>query len=340
MTIVGIIANPASGKDIRRVVGHALVVGNREKSNIVRRILIGLHAAGINDVRIMPDKFGIGILAINELQNRWSEVVKGVQVLDMDFTGTGIDSILAARALKNAGAACIITLGGDGTVRLVAKESGNIPVLPVSTGTNNVLPMFIEGTIAGLAAGYLAMQGGVRQESLCYQHKRMEIRVNGKTVDSALIDVAAVDSSFAGSKAVWESDAFKQIFVTRASPSSIGVSSIIGMVKPVSVHDPFGAMAVICSEDHCQRVTAPVGPGLITSLYLQSIEKMEPDKMYPVLDQRPLMLALDGEREIYLGAEDKAEIVLRTDGPWIVDVDRVMQEAVQNQYFISEERKL
>jgi predicted polyphosphate/ATP-dependent NAD kinase len=340
MTIVGIIANPASGKDIRRVVGHALVIGNREKSNIVRRILIGLHAAGINDVRIMPDKFGIGILAINELQNRWSEVVKGVQVLDMDFTGVGIDSTMATRALKNAGATCIITLGGDGTVRLVAKESGDIPVLPLSTGTNNVLPMFIEGTVAGLAAGYLALQDKAQRESLCFQHKRLDVGVNGNAADIALIDVAAVEASFAGSKAVWESSTFKQIFVTRASPSSIGVSSIIGMAKPVSVYDPFGAMAVICSEDHCQRVTAPVGPGLITSLYLQSIEKMEPDKAYPVLDQRPLMLALDGEREIYLGAEDKAEIVLRTDGPWIVDVDRVMQDAVQNQYFISEERKL
>ena len=321
------------------MVGHALVVGNREKSNIVRRILIGLHAVGINDVQIMPDKFGIGILAINELQNRWPEVVEGVQVIEMDFTGTGIDSILATRFLKNSGASCIITLGGDGTARLVAKECEDIPVLPVSTGTNNVLPMFIEGTIAGLAAGYLAQQDKVTRENLCFRHKRMDILVNGKFADIALIDVAAVESSFAGSKAVWESNAFKQIFVTRASPSSIGLSSIVGMIEPISIHDPFGAMAIICSEEPCQQVTAPLGPGLITNLHLQSIDKMEPGLACPVLDQRPLMLALDGERELYLGLEDKAEVVLRNNGPWIVDIDRVMQEAVQKHYFGSAAKK-
>jgi len=322
------------------VVGHALVVGNREKSNIVRRILIGLHAAGVDEVRIMPDKFGIGILAIEDLQNRWPEVVERVQIMEMDFTGTGIDSIIASRLLKNVKAACIITLGGDGTARLVAKECGDVPLLPVSTGTNNVLPMFIEGTVAGLAAGYLAKLDRAGRERLCFRHKRMDIRVNGKIADTALIDVAAVEASFAGSKAVWESSVFKQLFITRASPSSIGMSSILGMVTPVSITDPHGATAIFGTEETYQQVTAPVGPGLITQLDLQTIHKMEPDTPYPVINQRPLMLALDGEREIYLGPEDLAEVILRTGGPWIVDIDRVMHDAVQKQYFVRTAKNL
>ena len=36
------------------------------------------------------------------------------------------------------------------------KGAGEIPLLPISTGTNNVIPEFIEGTIAGLAAGYFS----------------------------------------------------------------------------------------------------------------------------------------------------------------------------------------
>jgi len=335
MAIVGIIANPASGKDIRRVVGHALVVSNREKSSIVRRILVGLHAVGIDDVRIMPDKFGIGDLAINELQNRWTEVVKGVQILDMDFTGTGIDSILAARELRGIGANCIITLGGDGTTRLVAKESGDIPLLPVSTGTNNVLPMFIEGTVAGLAAGYIAHQEDPHLDGLSYRHKRIDIMVNHKLVDSALVDVAAVDGSFSGSKAVWETDAFHQIFVTRASPASIGISSFVGLINPISPRDPFGAVAILCAGSGCKYVTAPVGPGLMATLPLQEIIRLEPDIPFPVMDDRPLMLTLDGEREVYVGPDDVAEIILRTDGPWIVDVERVMQLAAEKQFFIN-----
>ena len=44
MATVGIIANPASGKDIRRLVAHASVFDNNEKINIVRRVLLGLDA--------------------------------------------------------------------------------------------------------------------------------------------------------------------------------------------------------------------------------------------------------------------------------------------------------
>ncbi|HEY8875633.1 MAG TPA: hypothetical protein VIM32_03140 [Desulfosporosinus sp.] len=42
--IAGIIANPASGKDIRRLVAHATVFDNQEKVNLIRRILLGLQA--------------------------------------------------------------------------------------------------------------------------------------------------------------------------------------------------------------------------------------------------------------------------------------------------------
>jgi len=61
---VGIIANPASGKDIRRLVSHATVVNNHEKASIVRRVLVALHASGVEQVDIMPDPFGIGARAL------------------------------------------------------------------------------------------------------------------------------------------------------------------------------------------------------------------------------------------------------------------------------------
>ena len=44
---VGIIANPASGRDIRRLVAHGAVFNNDEKVNIVRRVLLGLEAVGV-----------------------------------------------------------------------------------------------------------------------------------------------------------------------------------------------------------------------------------------------------------------------------------------------------
>ena len=54
------------------------------------------------------------------------------------------------------GVGCLITLGGDGTNRVVAKACGDIPLVPISCGTNNVFPYMVEGTVAGLAAGLVA----------------------------------------------------------------------------------------------------------------------------------------------------------------------------------------
>ena len=69
-----------------------------------------------------------------------------VRMLDLPVTGQAADSAEAARRFCTAGARCIIVLGGDGTVRAVSKGAGDVPLLPISTGTNNVLPSFVEGT--------------------------------------------------------------------------------------------------------------------------------------------------------------------------------------------------
>src|SRR5918998_1265194 len=58
-TLVGIIANPASGKDIRRLVAHGSAFDNNEKINIVRRMPLGLDAAGVREVAYLPDAYGI-----------------------------------------------------------------------------------------------------------------------------------------------------------------------------------------------------------------------------------------------------------------------------------------
>ena len=47
MALVGIIANPAASKDIRRLVAQGRVVPDWEKVNIVRRALLGLQSVGV-----------------------------------------------------------------------------------------------------------------------------------------------------------------------------------------------------------------------------------------------------------------------------------------------------
>jgi predicted polyphosphate/ATP-dependent NAD kinase len=334
MSIVGIIANPSSGKDIRRIVAQAFLIGNREKSNIIRRALIGIAETGVKRVLIMPGKFGIGQLAIDDLKRSFPEVVARAQILDMDFVDSDVDSIRAANLLRDIGAGCIITIGGDGTTRVVSKGCGEVPLLPISTGTNNVLPQFVEGTIAGLAAGIIAQQGKALRETLCYRCKRLEILVNGEVVDYALIDVAAISTSFTGSKAVWEAEKIRQVAVTRAAPNTIGLSTLVGMVRPISPNDPYGAVVSLSFDGRKRIISAPIGPGLIAHLRLGEIVLLEPNQTVPVASERPLILALDGERELSLKSDDEAELRLTMNGPWIVNVERVLDWAVRKERFL------
>ena len=244
MSFVGIIANPASGKDIRRLVSHATVVNNNEKVSIVRRLLLALYASGVRRVEIMPDHFGIGVRALKGLRDR-PEVVDAASLIDMPIEHTSADSLRAAQYLRDAGAGCIIVLGGDGTCRIVAKGAGQVPLLPLSTGTNNVVPYFIEGTIAGSAAAYVALHPDADRKALCWRHKRLLVRVNGEMVDQALVEVALVSTGFVGARAVWEIGSLRQVFVSRAQPINIGLSAIIGVVHPVDPAYPGGASVTI-----------------------------------------------------------------------------------------------
>ncbi len=46
-SLVGIVANPASGKDIRRLVAQGAVFDNNQKTNILERILLAMDAMGV-----------------------------------------------------------------------------------------------------------------------------------------------------------------------------------------------------------------------------------------------------------------------------------------------------
>jgi predicted polyphosphate/ATP-dependent NAD kinase len=59
MTTVGIVANPASGRDIRRLVAGASVFDNAEKGNMVFRLMVGLAAVGVERVLMMPAASGL-----------------------------------------------------------------------------------------------------------------------------------------------------------------------------------------------------------------------------------------------------------------------------------------
>src|SRR5579864_4908897 len=223
--LVGIIANPASGRDIRRLVAHGTVFDNNEKTAIVRRVLLGLEAVGIQRVAYMPEHdFGIVPRALSELHGHPLQLE--AVPLEMPVLGSSTDSTRAAQLLAEPGAGCIITLGGDGTNRAVASGCGIVPLVPISTGTNNVFPTFLEGTIAGMAAGLVA--SGLRDERTIQLAPRLEVRINGVAIESALVDVVVSSLPFVGARALWDMSVVREVVLSRVAPATIGLSALGG----------------------------------------------------------------------------------------------------------------
>lgn len=120
MSSIGIIANPASGKDIRRLVSYATTIDNQEKVNIVKRIVLAAQAMGVDTVWFMPDTFQIGWAVIEDL-SRDEKLTADCRLLDIPLTATSQDTTAAAAEMERLGVGCVVVLGGDGTSRAVAK---------------------------------------------------------------------------------------------------------------------------------------------------------------------------------------------------------------------------
>ncbi len=322
---VGIIANPASGKDIRRLVGHAASVDNQGKVTIIRRVLVGLRALGVERAVIMPDTYHLGERAVDGLSYADQDTPE-LDLLDVPTTGEPEDSERAARLMAERGVRVVIVLGGDGTVRMVARGAGDIPLLPISTGTNNIIPTYVEGTVAGMAAAAVALHG-IEVTRVAIRHKWLELLVNDASVDGALVDVAALTGHFLGARAVWNAGDLRQVAATRADPATIGISAIAGMLHPVAAEAPVG-VALHLAPQAQRRVLVPIGPGLLAEVGIASASTLSLGDTLAVDPERPIILAMDGERAVVLHEGEDAVLRLRDDGPWLIDPQRVMQEVV------------
>lgn len=324
MACVGIIANPASGKDIRRLVAHGSTFNNQEKVNIVRRILLGLDALEVETVVTMPDAFGI----CRKAQERTS-LTTSVQELDMPVESTPADTTRAGARMQELGADCIICLGGDGTSRALAKAGVTRPILPLSTGTNNVFPYMIEGTLAGLAAGIVAREPGFSREAIV-QRPQLDIAVNGETVDLALVDAVVCSDRVIGSRAVWDVTKVRLVVVTRCLPAQIGFMALAGNLP--SVGDNEGRGMVITVHPDAPAVLAPIAPGLIVPVGVRESAPLAVWEEVEVPSSAGTM-ALDGERERKIRPSDRVVIRLNPHGPRVIDPHRTLAEAARQGMF-------
>jgi predicted polyphosphate/ATP-dependent NAD kinase len=327
MATVGIIANPAAGKDIRRLVAQGRFIPNQEKVNVVKRVLAGLGSLGVKRVLMMRDSYGIGVAAGEGLHQGIE-----LQILEMPVFNEERDSTRAADLMARDGVGCIVTLGGDGTNRVVAKASGNIPLIPISTGTNNVFSQPVEGTVAGLAAAVVA-RGLVDLDSVTTVHNILEVQIEGRPPDIALVDVAVSKETFVGARAIWDVRTLDEVFLARSVPGSIGLSAIGALLSPSSTDDGSGLRLRIGQGG--TSVLAPVAPGMISSVPVQSWAPLPAGEPVEV-SLHPCTIALDGERTFSLLAGQAARITLSRKGPPVVSVEAALRHAAQAGVFTSE----
>ena len=333
---VGVIANPVAATDIRRVIANAAGMPIADRANTVLRVMAALGACGVSSVLMMPENGGIGRHLRRSLQRERNLGHAGLPALhftDTPVTGTVEDTHSATRAMAAAGVAAIVVLGGDGTHRAVAGCCGEACIAGISTGTNNAFPEHREPTITGLAVG-LAATGRVPAATALLPNKMLQVtigdRQGAQRSDVALVDVSVTTEPYVGARALWRSEHLREIFVTFADPEAIGLSAVAGLLRPVGRQEPYGLRVRLQSPaDAATVLRAPIAPGLIQPVGVQHYETLAADETI-LLHHESGMISLDGEREIYVRPDDRAEITLLRNAFHTLDVGAVMRYAAHH----------
>jgi predicted polyphosphate/ATP-dependent NAD kinase len=330
---VGVVANPASGRDIRRLVASASVFDNAEKGNMVYRLMVGLKAAGVERVLMMPAASGLSDSLDRNLRSNAakseSQSLPELELVEMTVRHTVRDTVEAVGAMVGRGVSAIVVLGGDGTNRIVARHCSDVPICTLSTGTNNAFPRMREATVAGLATGLVAT-GQVDDRAL-RREKILRVGLNGEADhDCALVDVAVSAERFVGARALWRVKDISEVFVTSGAPDAVGLSAVAGLLDPISRSAGYGLYVRLTSPEEADTVlTVPLAPGLVVPVGVAETKRLEPGEIVCMAPTSG-SLALDGEREIELSADDRVEVRLDADGPLTIGVEEVMQEAAQS----------
>jgi predicted polyphosphate/ATP-dependent NAD kinase len=319
---IGVIANPASGRDIRRLVTGASVFDNAEKGSMVFRLMAGLGAAGVERVLMMPAADGVGAALDRQLRSRHTTLGDArfpqLEVLEHTPTGTAEDTVRAVAEMCAREVSVIVVLGGDGTHRVVAGGCGETPLCALSTGTNNVFPEMREATVAGLAVGLLAT-GRVPADAALTRADALAVSGPHRR-ELALVDVAVSRARFVGSRAVWRAGDVSELFVALTSPGAVGLSAIAGLLGAGPLH-----VRLAPPEEAALVLDVPLAPGLVVPVGVAEHRALQAGERVEIAPTTGTV-ALDGEREIERSAEDRLMVEL-VPGPRRIDVDAVMRHA-------------
>ena len=319
---VGVIANPMSGRDVRRLAARATSVTPESKRDQIARAVVGAAASGAERIMVVKEPMRISESAVENLG-----IDAQIEVIDVGATLKASDTHRAALAMRDAGCGAIIVLGGDGTNRTLCQVWQDAPLVPLSTGTNNVFPLMVEATLAGAAAGMVA-SGGVSLEEVSKPAKVIHLERAGHPDTLALIDMVLLEGDRVGNYLPVEPAYIRWVLLTRAEPASVGMSPIGGLLHPCGTDDDFGVLVrCVSHEDGGRPLRVPVSPGLFRTVHVKDVRRVELGEWIEI--PGPGVLAFDGDREITLAKGEVIRAKVVREGPRVIDPGRAMLLAAE-----------
>jgi hypothetical protein len=326
VSTVGIIVNPHAGKDIRRLTSAAGHTSDAAKVGILRRVAAGAIEQGAEHLLMSSDTHHLCERAVEGLGG-------SIEFVDSPLTGSRLDTVACAAAMWKRSADAVVVLGGDGTCRDVTAGWPEVPLIAISTGTNNVFPSPIDGTSAGVAAALVAT-GAVALADVGRPANRIEVAIDDPTRpaivhDIALVEAALIDTTFVGARAVGDPASILWVVACIANPASTGLASIAGRVHPVDRHHAGGVLIRLGGGG--RRVRVPLAPGTFATLAVESVQPLHIAE--PVQLSGGGVLAFDGERTTPLPAGTTVTVSIGASGPRLIDVDRTLAVAARDHRF-------
>ncbi len=326
MSTVGIIVNPHAGKDIRRLISAAGQTSDAAKVSILRRVAAGALEQGAARLLMSTDTHHLAERAVEGLDG-------SIEFVESPLTSSHLDTIASATAMWKQGADAVVVLGGDGTCRDVATAWPQVPLIAISTGTNNVFPSHVDGTSAGVAAALVAC-GSVQLGEVSRVAKRISLDIDDPGMTStvhetALVEAALIDATFVGARAVSDPDSIRWVVACIANPASTGLASIAGRVHPVGPDESNGV--VIRLGTGGRRVRVPLAPGAFTTLAIESVDALALSTVIELPGGG--VLAFDGERTLPVSKTTRIAVSITQSGPRMIDVDRTLEIAARDHRF-------
>ena len=337
MTSVGLVVNPSASGDVRRLTSLARTVDVHERANTVARVLCGLAGGGVETVLYMPEPAHVVDRARDALAaTPAAAIATRIHLGPVALAGDGYardagGTRAATAAMAEAGVACILTIGGDGTNRAVVAGWPDAVLVPLPGGTNNAFATPVDPTAAGLAAALYALDP-TRHRQHVARRSMLEIRLAGTAPTLALVDVALVRGGWVGAHAIWDQELLLEAVMARSDPSLVGLAGVAGVVRPIdagaaeAIHMRFGAPG--------RRFLAPLGPGQLVPVEVHDWRALGPDEPVDLAGPcgdgiGPVTLAFDGEREIVLETGAVATVRLVADGPRVLDATALLRAAAR-----------